>query len=164
MSLNPTIGKCLELSFQHSSTAHPLKPMRWWSITRASWTLLLMTWTFCFLQKGLYLLMAVTLALTVAQGALCLTDRDQRIRDPAYVIYAALSIQAWSYGRQCMETLCRLKQATTSASITGMSGLVSSCLRNLAFQMTRCCKLLDAYAVANTPLSTKTSSARYSDL
>ena len=108
--------------------------------------------------------MAVTLALTVAQGALCLTDRDQRIRDPAYVIYAALSIQAWSYGRQCMETLCRLKQATTSASITGMSGLVSYCLRNLAFQMTRCCKLLDAYAVANTPLSTKTSSARYSDL
>ena len=138
--------------------------MRWWSATRLSWTLLLMTWTFCFMRSGLYLLMAATLVLTAGQGALSLTDSTRRTRDPAYVIYAALSTRARSFGRQCMVTSCRLSQATTNAFTTGTNALVNYCLLSLLSLMTRCCKLLQAYVVARTPLSTKTLSEQYSDL
>lgn len=136
----------------------------WWSITRMSWTLLLLTWTLYFLQIGEILCTFLTGALTVAEASLSTMGPVMDTPDPVSVILVASWNAAVSSGRLCMERVYLSLQATTNAFITGTRELASLYSLNLKSLRWTCTKLGKSYATAHSPLSTRTISERYSDL
>lgn len=61
-------------------------------------------------------------------------------------------------------TGCRTAARTTSAFIIGMSAFLSYCCKRVASQTRTLCRLLSAFWMVLTRPSTKTLSAKYSDL
>ena len=150
---------------------------QWWLLTRVMLTLHLLTWSIYFLQSGLFPSLTemltvrgththatLTAAQTVETSILPTLAAIRAILAAEFARVAAWSRMLLCTGKQCTAHLCLRSRATINAFITGTSASVSSCCSNLKSLAQKCSRLPSAYATAHTQLSTKTLSARYSDL
>ena len=135
------------------------------STTRMLLMLLLLIWLPFLLSARMYLQASVVLG--VALTSLFTQAVKPTTIKPCSTI-AAVASAAWYKAMLglLMTTSILLVAAirTTSAFITGTSVCLSSVCMKAESLMMSFCRLLDASVTAATPLSTKMSSAKYSDL
>lgn len=136
----------------------------WWSLLRAMWTLLLLTWSTYLLQRSMPASATAAAVLAAAVANSSTVGPVRHTPDPVSVQLVVWFRAATYTLKLCMATLFLLGEAITSGSTTGMSALASCLYTSLRFQASKCCSLLRSYVTARTKCSTRTQFAQYSDL
>lgn len=134
--------------------------------SRRIWTMLSLTMTALSYLHALHhetLRAVICLALAVA----CAAYTGVRLAEMLALVCVSAAVLfslALSFMKLCTFGAVLCARAITSASTTFMNVSVKCCSWSLRSRMTKCSRLLGAYWTAHTSVSTKTVSARFSDL